>query len=145
MIPESQLPVTTQLNFFLTTADNTGLHGIINVLPLNKNGNIIECAACDITGNSFLFSESSGNTFLAHLDRNRFICVARNLRTCALQFLDHNHVLFALSSIDRNVHIYNDAGKRIEVLTGHKSKVTKIEVNYVKEVFFTLSKDCITL
>lgn len=71
--------------------------------------------------------------------------MARNLRTCALQFLDHNHIMFALSSIDRNVKIYNEAGKCVDTLKGHKSKVFNIGVNYVRETFFTISKDCINL
>lgn len=130
---------------YLTYLDKTGFIGAINVLPLNKNGNIVEAAQPDFTGKSFLFSDSTGNTFLAHLNHNRFSTIARNLRASCLQFLDHNFITFAIASKDRDVFVYNNSGKLVESLKGHQSVVFDIQVNFVKETFFTVSKDCVIL
>ena len=125
---------------------NSGLYGILNVLPLNLNGNKIETARTDFMGEAVLVTDSSGNTFLVHVKRNRFVTIARNLKTSVLQFLDHNYVFFALASaVDKNIHIYNDNGNEVEALKGHRGRVADIGVNFLKEVFFSLSKDCLIL
>ena len=86
-----------------------------------------------------------GNVFVAYIYRNRFFSVAVNSRAYALQFLDMNKLMFAVATYDRNVKVVNNAGKLVETLKGHKKKVTGIEVNYLKQTFFTLSQDCINL
>lgn len=92
-----------------------------------------------------MFSDSLGNVFVAYIYKNRFITVAANSRAYALQFLDMNKLVFAVATYDRNVKIVNNAGTLLEVLKGHKKKVTSIEVNYMRQVFFTASKDSINL
>ena len=52
--------------------DKNGLVGIIDVLPLNINGNKVECACGDYLGESLLFSDTSGNVFLAHIKKIGF-------------------------------------------------------------------------
>lgn len=117
----------------------------MNVHFLNKNGNKIETAQPDFSGECFLFSDTTGNTFLSHIKKNRFSNIARNLRVNFLQFLDHNFQIFALASKDKDVFIYNSSGKKLEVLKGHRHNVFKVEVNYVKEIFFTASRDRVIL
>jgi WD40 repeat protein len=117
----------------------------LSVSALNKNGNKVETVACDYTGESLLFADSIGNVFLALIYKNRFSTLATNSRCYALQFLDLNKLAFAIATYDKNVKVVNSAGKVIEVLKGHKSKVTNIQVNYRKELFFTFSKDSINL
>ena len=53
--------------------------------------------------------------------------------------------MFAIATFDRNVKIVSSVGKTEEVLKGHQKKVTKIEVNYTKQMFFTMSKDSVNL
>jgi len=125
--------------------DRKGLIGIINVLRLNLNGNRVDAVHGDYLGECFLFADTSGNTFLGHLKRNRFVCIARNIRVSCMEFLDHNYITFAIASRDRQVFVYNDVGNKLEELKGHKSRVFKIQVNFPREIFLTASKDCIIL
>jgi len=92
-----------------------------------------------------MFSDSLGNVFVAYIYKNRFVTVAMNSRAYALQFLDMNKLVFAVATYDRNVKIVNNAGTLLEVLKGHKKKVTAIKVNYSRQVFLTMSKESINL
>lgn len=92
-----------------------------------------------------MFSDALGNVFVAHLYRNRYLAIATNSRSTALQFLDHNKLMFAVATQDRNVKVVSSVGKTEAVLKGHQKKVTKIEVNYTKHMFFTMSKDSVNL
>lgn len=92
-----------------------------------------------------MFSDSLGNVFVAYIYKNRFVTVAVNSRAYALQFLDMNKLVFAVATYDRNVKIVNSAGTVLEVLKGHKKKVTGIEVNYSRQVFFSASRDSVNL
>lgn len=86
-----------------------------------------------------------GNVFVAHIYKNRFLAIATNSRSTCLQFLDHNKLTFAIATLDRTVKIVNNAGKLESVLKGHNKRVFRIEVNYTKQMFFTLSKDQVNL
>ena len=127
------------------TPDETGYICTISTAALNKNGNRIERCAVDYTGETLLFSDALGNVFVAHIYKNRFLAIATNSRAYCLQFLDHNKLMFAIATYDRNVKVVNSSGKLEETLKGHTKKVTRIEVNYTKQLFFTMSKDCIDL
>lgn len=82
---------------------------------------------------------------MAHIYKNRFLAIATNSRATCLQFLDHNKLTFAVATLDRQVKIVGQAGKVETVLKGHVKKVTKIDTNYTKHLFFTLSKDQVNL
>ena len=92
-----------------------------------------------------MVNDSSGNLLQIHIKKNRFICIAKNITATSLQFLDKNMIYFAATSTQRKVEIYNIQGNKVVSLDGHKSKVTKIECNFLKEQFFSQSKDVLIL
>jgi WD40 repeat protein len=122
-----------------------GFYGIIDVKNLNRNGNRVEKAQFDYSGDSLIMTDTSGNLLLVHIKKNRFISLAKGINATALQFLDKNMIFFAIANSQRKVEIYNSQGNKIESLEGHKTAVFRIECNFLKEQFFSVSKDQLIL
>lgn len=92
-----------------------------------------------------LITDISNNIILVHIKKNRFITQVKNTPSTAIQFLDKNFILFAIANTQRKIDIYNIQGNKLESLDGHRSSVFKIQCNFQKEQFITISKDSLNI